>query len=160
VKLTIIVTTLYQLFASYTLNSEAGGNAFLRNTSKLYFHLCENLTDRFMSIRELCGKIRQLQSQKLPQAIGLVANISLPLLKISSGFYKEPFLMAVPAQSGPRSLIQFPNQFPQTIGLLGRVIRSSQGRYLNTEYTHTDIHALSWIRTHDSSVRASEDSKY
>jgi hypothetical protein len=28
----------------------------------------------------------------------------------------------------------------------------------NTEKTHTDIHALSGIRTHDSSVRAVEDS--
>jgi hypothetical protein len=28
----------------------------------------------------------------------------------------------------------------------------------NTELTHTDIHALSWIRTHDPSVRARKDS--
>jgi hypothetical protein len=54
--------------------------------------------------------------------------------------------------------------FTQTVGLLGRVISPSQGRYLYTGkhkhriYTYTDIHALSWIRTHDPSVRASEDS--
>jgi hypothetical protein len=30
----------------------------------------------------------------------------------------------------------------------------------NTEQTHTDIHALSGIRTHDPSVRASEDSSF
>jgi hypothetical protein len=42
------------------------------------------------------------------------------------------FSMALPAQSGPRPLIQFRNHFSQTVGLLGRVIRPSQGRYLNT----------------------------
>jgi hypothetical protein len=52
--------------------------------------------------------------------------------------------------------------FTQTVGLLERVISPSQGRYLHTRQhkhrinAHTDIHALSRIRTHDS-VRASED---
>jgi hypothetical protein len=41
----------------------------------------------------------------------------------------------------------------QSAGLLGQGIGPSQGRYL----TQTDIHALSGIRTHDSSVQASED---
>jgi hypothetical protein len=51
----------------------------------------------------------------------------------------------------------------QTVGLFGRVISPSQGRYLSTgQYkhrikTHTDIHALCGIRTYDPSVRASED---
>jgi hypothetical protein len=50
----------------------------------------------------------------------------------------------------------------RSIGLLGRVISSSQGLYLytNTE-KHTlilNIHALSGIRTHDHGFRASEDS--
>jgi hypothetical protein len=49
-----------------------------------------------------------------------------------------------------RSFVIF---FTQTVGLLGRWINPSQGRYL-----HTDIHASSGIRTHDPSVRASEDS--
>jgi hypothetical protein len=54
--------------------------------------------------------------------------------------------------------------FTQTVGLLGRVISPSQGRYLYTgQHKHrinayTDINALSGIRTHDRSVRASEDS--
>jgi hypothetical protein len=54
--------------------------------------------------------------------------------------------------------------FTQTIGLFGRMISPSQGRYLHTgEHkhrinAHTDIYALSGIRTHDPSVRASEDS--
>jgi hypothetical protein len=77
------------------------------------------------------------------------------------------FPMALPAHSGPWPLIQFRNPFSQTVGLLGRVISSSQGRYLNTwqhkhrinSYTHTpNIHSLSGIRTHDPSVQASEDS--
>jgi hypothetical protein len=50
------------------------------------------------------------------------------------------------------------------VGLPGRVISPSQGRYLNTgqhknnKHTHTDIHILSVIRTHDPSFRAGEDS--
>jgi hypothetical protein len=53
--------------------------------------------------------------------------------------------------------------FTQTIRLLGWVISSSQGRYLHTGQqkhrinAHTNIHALSGIRTHDPSVLASED---
>jgi hypothetical protein len=42
------------------------------------------------------------------------------------------FSMALPARSGPRPLIQFRNHFSQAVGLLGRVISPSQGRYLNT----------------------------
>jgi hypothetical protein len=64
-----------------------------------------------------------------------------------------------------RTLIQFRNHFSQTVGLFGRVISPSQGRYLNTgQHKHRinaytpNIHALSGIRTHDPSVRASEDS--
>jgi hypothetical protein len=45
---------------------------------------------------------------------------------------REFFLMALPAHSGPRPLIQFRNHFSQTVGLIGRVISPSQGRYLNT----------------------------
>jgi hypothetical protein len=54
----------------------------------------------------------------------------------------------------------------QSVGLLGRVISSSQGLYLytNTEKcTHTqtlNIHVLSGIRTHDPGFRASEDSAW
>jgi hypothetical protein len=50
------------------------------------------------------------------------------------------------------------------VGLFGRGLSPSQGRYLHTEQhtrrinAHTDIHALSEIRTHDPSFRASEDS--
>jgi hypothetical protein len=53
--------------------------------------------------------------------------------------------------------------FTQSVGLLGRVISPSCGRYLHTGQhkhrinAHTNILALSGIRTHDPSVRASED---
>jgi hypothetical protein len=52
-------------------------------------------------------------------------------------------------------------QFHDHFYRLWRVISSSQGLYLNTgqhKHIHTpNIHALSGIRTHDPSVRASED---
>jgi hypothetical protein len=73
--------------------------------------------------------------------------------------------MALPGHSRPRPLIQFRNHFSQTVGLLGRVISPSQGRYRHTgQHKHRinaytpNIHALSGIRIHEPSVRASEDS--
>jgi hypothetical protein len=54
--------------------------------------------------------------------------------------------------------------FTLTAGLLERVISASQGRYLHTRQhkhrinAHTNIHALSGIRTQDPNVRASEES--
>jgi hypothetical protein len=84
--------------------------------------------------------------------------------------------MDLPAYSGPRPFVQFRDYFSHKVGLLGRVISPSQGRYLNTgqqkhrinesahahththTHTHTpNTHALSGIRTHDPSVRASEE---
>jgi hypothetical protein len=78
------------------------------------------------------------------------------------------FSMDLPAHSFPRPLplIQYRNHFSQTVELLELVISPSQGRYLHTgqhkhwiNRIHTpNIHALSEIRTHDPSVRASEES--
>jgi hypothetical protein len=75
---------------------------------------------------------------------------------IHSSMASHPFL-------GPWPLLQFRNLFfTQTVGLLGRVISQSQGCYLHTGQhehrinAHTDIHALSGIRTHDPSVPASK----
>jgi hypothetical protein len=54
--------------------------------------------------------------------------------------------------------------FTQTVGLLGRGIRLSQGRYLHTGQhkhginAHTNSHALSGIRTHDPNIQVNEDS--
>jgi hypothetical protein len=72
------------------------------------------------------------------------------------------FPMALPVHSEPWPVYSFRNNFSQMVGLLGRVISPSRGRYLNTgqhkhKLTHTDIHASSGIRTHDPSVLASED---
>jgi hypothetical protein len=74
--------------------------------------------------------------------------------------------MALSAHSGPWPLIEFRNHISQMVGLLGRGISPSQGRYLNTgQYKykmnpHSDIYAFSGIRTHDPSVRESEDGSY
>jgi hypothetical protein len=76
------------------------------------------------------------------------APLTFSLHCIHSSMALQPFV-------GPRPLLQFRNLFTQTVGLLGRVISPSQGRHL-----HTGIHALSGIRTHDPSVRESEDSWY
>jgi hypothetical protein len=65
---------------------------------------------------------------------------------------------------GPGIFFSFLIFFTHTVGLLGRGISPSKGRYLHTgqhKHTinaHTDIHALSGIRTHDSRVRESDDS--
>jgi hypothetical protein len=64
---------------------------------------------------------------------------------------------------GP-GLFSFVIYFTQMVGLLGREISPSQGRYLCTGQlkhrinAYTDIHALSGIRTEDPSIRASEGS--
>jgi hypothetical protein len=48
---------------------------------------------------------------------------------------------------------------PKTLGrLLGRGINPSQGRYPHKHRMNANIYAFSGIRTHDSSVRASEKS--
>jgi hypothetical protein len=59
--------------------------------------------------------------------------------------------MALPAHSGPWPLIQFRNHFSQSVGLLGRVISPSQGRYLNTgQHKHrinacTQQTSMAWV---------------
>jgi hypothetical protein len=69
----------------------------------------------------------------------------------------------------PLGLFRFQNLFSETyesigqmVGLLGRVIGSTQGPYLHRTTQHrktrTHIHVSSGIRTHDPSVRAAEDS--
>jgi hypothetical protein len=56
--------------------------------------------------------------------------------------------MVLPAHSGSWPLIQFRNHFSQTVGLLGRVISSSQGLYLNTGQHKHRINAY----THQTSM--------
>jgi hypothetical protein len=64
----------------------------------------------------------------------------------------------------PWTIFHFPDLFTQTVGLLGRGINPSQGHYLCTgqhkhRIKHTDIHASSWIRTHDLMISVFERSK-
>jgi hypothetical protein len=76
---------------------------------------------------------------------------------IHSSIAVEPFV-------GHWPFLQFRNLFTQSVGLLGRVISPSQGPYLHTGQhkhrinAHTDIPAVSGIRTHDPSVRVGDAS--
>jgi hypothetical protein len=72
--------------------------------------------------------------------------------------------MALQHFVGPWPLLQFRNLYTQTVGPLGRVISLSRGLCLHIEQhkhrvnAQIDIRDLSGIRTHNPSVRASEDS--
>jgi hypothetical protein len=76
------------------------------------------------------------------------------------------FSMALPAHSGPRPLIQFRNHFytdgrtPCTSDQpVARPLPKHRTTWTQNKRIHTpNIHALSGIRAHDPSVRASEDS--
>jgi hypothetical protein len=114
---------------------------------------------------------------KIPSLVHIMSQIN-PLHIIPAYFFKIHLIslysythifihhssVALQPFVGSWLLLQFHNFFTQTVGLLGWVISPSQGHYLHTgEHKHrinayTDIHALSGIRTHDPSVRASEDS--
>jgi hypothetical protein len=74
-------------------------------------------------------------------------------------------VMAVQPFVGSWPLFSVSWSYTQSVRLLGRGNSPSQGLYLHTkQHKHrinahnTDVHALSGIRTHDPSVRASEDS--
>jgi hypothetical protein len=73
-------------------------------------------------------------------------------------------IMALQPFVGPWPLLQFLDPIYAVDRAPWRVISTSYGRYLHTEQhkhriiSHTDIHALSGIRTHDPRVRASKDS--
>jgi hypothetical protein len=91
---------------------------------------------------------------------GVICRISVVLV----GYVATLSLSQTTALCWTSPLFYFLNLFTQTVGLLGRGISSSQGRYLHTGQhkrrinEQTDIHSLSGIRIHDPSVRASEDS--
>jgi hypothetical protein len=77
---------------------------------------------------------------------------------IHSSMALQPFV-------GPWLLLQFRNLF-YTVGgtpwtsdqFVARPLRTQRATQTQNKRTHTDIHALSGIRTHDPSVRASEGS--
>jgi hypothetical protein len=72
--------------------------------------------------------------------------------------------MALPVHSGSRPLIQFRNHFtdgrtPWTSDQPSQGLYLNRGQHKENKLIHTPtIHAVSEIRTHDPSVRASEDS--
>jgi hypothetical protein len=85
----------------------------------------------------------------------MVVHVTLYIFFIHQWHYSPLF--------GPGLSLSFVIFFTQTVGLLGGVSSPSQGRYLHTGQhkhrinAHTNIRALSGIRTHDPSVRARED---
>jgi hypothetical protein len=102
------------------------------------------------SFRVYCGEIviRRPAGSDTPLRIPSTAltwlkrHLSTPM---EAHFF---FSVALPAHSRPRPLIQFRNHFSQTVGLLGRVIIPSQGRYLNTGQHEHRINAY----THQTSM--------
>jgi hypothetical protein len=81
--------------------------------------------------------------------------------------FKSQYVIFIWLYSPLLDLGRFPSflYFTQSVGFFGRGISPSQGLYLHTvqhkrriNAHNTDIHALSGIRTHDPSIRASEDS--
>jgi hypothetical protein len=89
-------------------------------------------------------------------------NLSCPTYRQSIHSFIHQWLYS--PLLGPGLYLIFVIFFTQTVGLLGRVLSPSQGRYLHTGQlkhrvkAHTDIHASSGIRIHDPSVLASEGS--
>jgi Mn2+/Fe2+ NRAMP family transporter len=97
----------------------------------------------------------------MPEYKSRFLNVTCVVTLYSHSFHSS---MALQPFVEPWPLSQFCNLFYKAIGLLGGVISPSQGRYLYAAQhkhkisPHTNIHALSGIRTHDPSVRASEES--
>jgi hypothetical protein len=75
---------------------------------------------------------------------------------------RTTILMALQPFVGPWPLFRFFIFFTQSVGILGRGISPSQGRYLHIgQHKHrinADIHASSGIQTHDPSVCEGQDS--
>jgi hypothetical protein len=131
------------------------GECFYPNFwDQFVFHVAPGMSGRILSVLEqtmvlafteicFCSILKHFKGGQTEQATFINSSMAL-----------QPFI-------GPWPLLQFRNFFTQTLGLLGRVIRPSQRRYLHTGQhkhrtnAHTDIHALTGIRTHDPSVRAS-----
>jgi hypothetical protein len=82
--------------------------------------------------------------------------------------YRYAFLMALPAHSGPRPLFQFRNNFFTDCRTswkgdqrLARPLPTHRATRIQNKHNHTpNIHALSGIRTHNPSIRRSEDSSW
>jgi hypothetical protein len=100
-------------------------------------------------------RFRISTTERWNYANGRINSLSI-YLSVCLSMALQPFV-------GPSSLFSFIIFFTQMIGLLGRAISPSQGRYVHMRTTQTqnkraDIHASCGIRPHDPSVRAGEDS--
>jgi hypothetical protein len=80
------------------------------------------------------GRDARSSLQILPRVLESRAQSTVPFF----------FSMDLPAHSGPRPHVQFRNPFLQAIGLLGRVISQSQGRYLHTGQHKHRINAYTY----------------
>jgi hypothetical protein len=93
-----------------------------------------------------------VQIQRISQPPSTVPSSDLSIYSCCSQLVHRAFVKRFVS-------LQFLN-LRQSVGLLGRGFSPSQSRYVhtNTEKTQTNIHTLIGIRTHDPSVRESEDS--
>jgi hypothetical protein len=104
------------------------------------------------------------ERQILHSCFAFYHKMNLSTVTYFSKIYYIIIIMALQSFVGPCPLFLLSWSCTQLVGLLGRWISPSQGLFLHTEQqkrrinTHNaDIHALSGIRTHDLSVRTSED---
>jgi hypothetical protein len=97
------------------------------------------------------GRLKIIIKRKINKEVKTLIN-----LFFHHQFHYNPLL-------GPGLFCNYIIIFIQMVGLFGRVISPLQGLYVHTGQrnyrtnSHTDIHILSVIRTHDPSVPASEE---
>jgi hypothetical protein len=119
-------------------------NLHLRSTWFIFL-----LTYEFPLLKSFLFLFKSMQTK-----FGAVIWNGPPSLSLRPSFY----LLYSP--HGPWPLIFIFMIILQMVGLLGRVISSSQGLYLNAgQHIHIpNTHALCWIRIHDLGFQAIEDS--
>jgi hypothetical protein len=84
-------------------------------------------------------------------------------MKLSNLFIIDSLLVALQPLLGPGAFFSSVVIFTQAVGLVGRVISPSKGRYLHTRQhkhrinAHTNIHALSGTRSY--TITAFEEAK-
>jgi hypothetical protein len=123
-------------------------HGFLSGISDLYYDVRRFAIGRFFKQRSFCVSSMYpiFYENNFRSLVGLKLNPHTDKqTKIWWGAVVSLyFLMALPANSGSRSFIQSVIIFSQTVGLLGRVISPSQGRYLNTGEHKQRINAYTY----------------
>jgi hypothetical protein len=105
-----------------------------------FWRMCDSFSCIFRMERQACNNFSNLQNGEMHVTLGLKMYLVCTQME-SSGTESQlmgPCLILLPGHSGPWPLIQFRNHFSQTVGLLGRVISPSQGRYLTTGQHNTE----------------------